>query len=121
MKNKNIQSSKFVLDNIKALRAVKNYNQEYVASKLGCDYSSYGKIENGKSNLSLNRLFQLADIFDVDVKELLLERGRTDAKQIIPESSQSSSAKIIIEIPLGDQASSIIGLFKDLFVKISQK
>jgi transcriptional regulator with XRE-family HTH domain len=104
---------KKILDNIKAIRAVKGYSQEYVANKLGCDYSTYGKIENGKSSLTVNRLFKLAEILEVEVQQLLSDR---DAK---PKEHQhmlvegGNTPKIIMEIPVSteDLASSGIKEF----------
>ena len=94
---------KKILDNIKAIRAVKGYSQEYVANKLGCDYSTYGKIENGKSSLTVNRLFRLAEILEVEVHQLLVDR---DAKQkenhhVVVEGGHTP--KIIMEIPVSTE------------------
>jgi transcriptional regulator with XRE-family HTH domain len=62
---------KVVLDNIKAQRAVKGYSQEYVANKLGIDYSTYGKIESGTSGLTVKRLYQIVEILELDIMEVL--------------------------------------------------
>lgn len=117
-KEKKSEAISKVLDNIKALRAIKNYSQQNIADKLGCDYSTYGKIENGQSGLTVARLIQLAEIFEVEVPSLLFgyEMGRSTATY--PGSASSSSPKIIIEIPLnGEQAVSINDLMTKKLAK----
>lgn len=91
---------KKVLENIKALRAIRGYSQEYIAEKLGCDYSTYGKIENGKSSLSVNRLFQLAEILEVDPKKLLGKEEIKFDQSFLSAGDESHRTKLVIEIPI---------------------
>jgi transcriptional regulator with XRE-family HTH domain len=91
---------KKILDNIKAIRAVKGYSQEYVANKLGCDYSTYGKIENGKSSLTVNRLFKLAEILEVEVNQLLQDRDFQEPDNSKTVREGPSTPKVIMEIPI---------------------
>jgi transcriptional regulator with XRE-family HTH domain len=119
-KEKNFQSLSKIMDNIKALRAIKNYSQQYIADKLGCDYSTYGKIESGKTTLTVNRLFLLADIFEVDVKQLLFGNEHGEIHSRTAGAGHAGSPKIIIEIPMGDSDSSILPI-KDLLTKLLNK
>lgn len=50
---------------MKILRESKNYSQEYVAGKLGINQNAYSKMENGKVKLTLDRIRQLAEIYDI--------------------------------------------------------
>lgn len=106
---------KKILDNIKAIRAVKGYSQEYVANKLGCDYSTYGKIENGKSSLTVDRLFKLADILEVDVPRLLVDRDSKDADKGMFIRDEGVKPKIILEIPISSDDLTKLGVKEAIF------
>ncbi|WP_421751344.1 helix-turn-helix domain-containing protein [Croceimicrobium sp.] len=60
-----------ILKNIRQLRTNKGYSQEYMAFKLGISQSTYARIENCDLKLSLNRLFQIAEVLEIRVCKLL--------------------------------------------------
>ena len=53
-----------IINNIKNIRELKNYTQEYMASQLGLTQSGYNKIEKGKTILGHNRLIKIAEILE---------------------------------------------------------
>lgn len=57
--------------NIKKYRKIKKLKQSELALALDCTYEFISKIEHGKRYLSLRKLFELADILEVDVKDLM--------------------------------------------------
>ena len=57
--------------NIRKSREKRGFSQEYVAEKLGINQSTYGKLERDMSNISLDRLFKIADVLEEDVTTLL--------------------------------------------------
>lgn len=57
--------------NIRKIRAQKNYTQDYLAAKLSISQNAYSKIELGYSKLTLNRLFEIASILEVDAVQLI--------------------------------------------------
>jgi len=59
------------IDRIIELRKSKSLMQKQIADKLGMTQVSYSKIETGKTELTLDRLFKIADILDVNVIELI--------------------------------------------------
>ena len=59
-------------NNIRKLRELRNYTQQFMADQLEISLSGYGKIERNDTNVSLGRLQQIADILDVDVHGILL-------------------------------------------------
>ena len=69
---------------IKKIRELKNYSQEYVADKLGLSTRAYSKIETGETQLTINRLNELSEIFEVDPIEVL----GFDDKQIFNNCEQ---------------------------------
>jgi transcriptional regulator with XRE-family HTH domain len=75
--------TKVVAGNIRKIREIRNYTQDYLAAKLGISQNAYSKIELGYSKLTLERLFQISAILEVDVLELIsFEKYRS-----LPEDS----------------------------------
>lgn len=58
-------------DKIRRIREYKGYKQEYVAEKLGLTQRAYSSIENGKTQLTVDRLINIAKVLDVSVIEIL--------------------------------------------------
>lgn len=66
-----------VNEKIRLIREAKNLTQEQVAEKLGVSQSAYGDIERGDNDPKLSKLQKLADIFEIQLSELvdLTEKG----------------------------------------------
>jgi transcriptional regulator with XRE-family HTH domain len=62
---------------IKQVRELKNLTQDSVAAKLDLSTRAYSKIETGETQLTINRLNEIAAIFEMDPMEIL---GFDDAK-----------------------------------------
>lgn len=62
---------KIVAGNIRKIREFRNYTQDYLAAKLLISQNAYSKIELGYSKITLDRLFQIAVILDVEVMQLI--------------------------------------------------
>ncbi len=62
-------------EKIRLLRQVKGLTQEEVADKLNLSVNGYGKIERGNCDINLHRLEQIAEVFGVEIVDLL---GSTD-------------------------------------------
>jgi transcriptional regulator with XRE-family HTH domain len=60
-----------ILKKIIIKRSEKNISQEYMAEKLNITQSFYSKIENGKRELKLISLLEIAEILELDLYELL--------------------------------------------------
>jgi len=58
-------------EKLRLLRATKGWTQEQVAEKLKMSPNGYGSIERGETNVSLKRLKKIAEIYDIDLTELL--------------------------------------------------
>jgi transcriptional regulator with XRE-family HTH domain len=71
MKEKLKLEMKAVAGNIRKVREFRNYTQDYLAAKLEISQNAYSKIELGYSKITLDRLFHIAIILDVEVMELL--------------------------------------------------
>ncbi|SEO08499.1 MULTISPECIES: helix-turn-helix domain-containing protein [unclassified Mucilaginibacter] len=62
---------KAIAANIRRTREQLNYTQEYLAAKLKISQNAYSKIELGYTKITVERLFQIATILEVDVHELI--------------------------------------------------
>lgn len=60
--------------NIRSTREHLGYSQEYMALKLGIGQNGYSKIELGYTRITVERLFEIARILNVDVFTLLQPR-----------------------------------------------
>jgi transcriptional regulator with XRE-family HTH domain len=56
---------------IRCLRESKKWNQEELAAKMGITQNTYSRIESGQSRLTIERLHQLANIFEVTADYLI--------------------------------------------------
>lgn len=71
MSNKLSLKIKAIAANIRHKREYRNYTQEYLALKLSISQNAYSKIELGYTKITVERLFQIADILEFDVAELI--------------------------------------------------
>jgi transcriptional regulator with XRE-family HTH domain len=56
---------------IRTIRQAKSLTQENVAEMLGMSHSGYAKIERGEVDLSVQRLEQIAKVFNVAAHEIM--------------------------------------------------
>ncbi len=55
-----------ICSRIKAIREIRSISQVQIAKHLGVSQSTYAKIENGISKLSLDRFIQIVEFLDTD-------------------------------------------------------
>jgi transcriptional regulator with XRE-family HTH domain len=60
-----------VNNKIRLIREAKGLTQEQVAEKLGICANSYGDIERGDNDPKLSKLQKIADIFEIELSELI--------------------------------------------------
>ena len=60
-----------ILQQIKDVRNVKGFSYEYMAGELKISTSAYRKIENNETKLTVERLFQIAEILQTPVGKFL--------------------------------------------------
>ncbi|RNL50727.1 helix-turn-helix domain-containing protein [Pedobacter jejuensis] len=63
--------TKNVAGNIRKVREFRDYTQDYLAAKLKISQNAYSKIELGYSKLTIERMFQIASILEIDVTHLI--------------------------------------------------
>ena len=57
------------------MREYRNYTQDYLAAKLKISQNAYSKIELGYSKITLNRFIEIAEILEVELIDLISNRG----------------------------------------------
>ncbi|AKD56983.1 helix-turn-helix domain-containing protein [Spirosoma radiotolerans] len=58
-------------DRIRAIRIAKNLKQEEVAQRLSMAQSNYARMEKGLTQITVDRLEQLAEVFEMTVSSIL--------------------------------------------------
>jgi transcriptional regulator with XRE-family HTH domain len=71
--------TKAVAYNIRKIRELRDYSQDYLAAKLSISQNAYSKIELGYSDITLNRLFNISTILEVELTDLI----NLDANELI--------------------------------------
>jgi transcriptional regulator with XRE-family HTH domain len=65
---------------LKAIRLTHCVSQKIVADHLGISVPGYSKIETGLTDISFNKLLQIADIYQVSIVDIL-QIGEKDPKE----------------------------------------
>jgi transcriptional regulator with XRE-family HTH domain len=60
-----------VHEKIRFLRESKDWSQEAMADKLNMSVSGYSKIERGGTKVSISKLKRIAEVFGIDIMELM--------------------------------------------------
>lgn len=84
--------TKNVAGNIRKIREYRDYTQDYLAAKLKISQNAYSKIELGYSKLTVDRLFQIAAILEVEVAYLLTLNHQDLIKIITDDENRALSA-----------------------------
>lgn len=69
---------------IRQIRDIKGISQEYIANKLNLSIRAYSKIENGDTQLTLNRLNEISNALEVSPEDML----GFDVKKIFNNTNQ---------------------------------
>jgi transcriptional regulator with XRE-family HTH domain len=66
-----VDQKKRIGENLRRLRMEKNYTQEYLGEVLGkTDYTSYQRLEHGKSELKISDAYKLAKFYKIPMEFL---------------------------------------------------
>jgi len=78
-----------IADNIRKIRVLKNYTQQFMAQELGISQKSYSNIENNVHTLSMERFLKIASILEVTPAELLNFNGREVMRRQLKQNGRS--------------------------------
>ena len=100
MKNERGFSDK-VLGNIIKIRNEKRMTQIDVASALDIDMSSYSKLESGKVALSVDRLAKIANIFEMEVIDVIYWPHKYVKYET--QTSNEKQPRVTVQIELSEE------------------
>ncbi len=107
------KTNKSVGKNIRTLRHQRGWSQEDVANKLGISIPAFSKIETGVTDINLSRLEQIANIYEVNVIQLLA----LDVEETEPQVSNLNIAQKKIldrEAEIANLQRKVILLYEEL-------
>ena len=78
-------------EKIRMMREINQWTQEELAEKLNISPSGYAKIERGENSINIERLEQIANVFNIDVWELMKPTEKYCIFQIIHKDNQTIS------------------------------
>ncbi|MBL0911430.1 MAG: helix-turn-helix transcriptional regulator [Bacteroidia bacterium] len=64
-----------IADKIRLFRLSKNYSQQNMADELGITVAAYSNIERGVTDITVTRLFQIAEILEMSALRFLRDEG----------------------------------------------
>lgn len=64
-------------DKIRVMREINQWSQEEMAEKLEMSTTGYAKIERGQSKINVERLKQTAQIFNIDMVDLIAAQDKS--------------------------------------------
>jgi transcriptional regulator with XRE-family HTH domain len=106
-------ANKSVGKNIRTLRHQRGWSQEDVANRLGISIPAFSKIETGVTDINLSRLEQIANIYEVNVVNLL----SLEAEEPEPQHSSLNIAQKKIqdrEAEIANLQRKVILLYEEL-------
>ncbi|GAA4315262.1 hypothetical protein GCM10023149_11790 [Mucilaginibacter gynuensis] len=65
--------AKAVANKIRRMREDRNYSQDYLAAKLGISQNAYSKIELGYSQVTIERLYRIAEVLEYNFADFFDE------------------------------------------------
>ena len=76
-----------IAKNIKKYRELKGFSQEYMAHQLSVNQSTYAKMENNSTKITIDKLFSVAKLLETDVSDLLNEEKSTIYNQDLKDNA----------------------------------
>lgn len=104
---------------IKILRVQNGFSQEYMARKLNMSRPTYSQIEKGERELTISEIKKLADIFGIQIENLLTSKKVEVPKVTFKKpEKQASSKKLEIRISVPQKN---LAKFKEVLLYILEK
>ena len=101
---------KQVIDNIKKFRELKNMTRDEIAARLEMSLSGYSKLERGEVELTINKLFKIAELLEVSVSQIL----NFDASQIFNVTNN----QVVNGVEVKEQHNHYKDEYKDKYIQL---
>ena len=99
-----------IIENIKKFRELKNLTRDEVAEKLEMSLSGYSKLERGDVELTVNKLYRISEILEVQVSQIL----NFDASQIFNVSNN----QVVNGVEIKEQHHHYPDEYKDKYIQL---
>jgi transcriptional regulator with XRE-family HTH domain len=80
---------------LKSYRELKGFSQDYMASKLNISSSAYSRIERNEVNLTLGKLFLLAEVLNVSLEQIIFGDDHKTEAMLAEENASDYQLKLI--------------------------
>ncbi|EKB51100.1 helix-turn-helix domain-containing protein [Cecembia lonarensis] len=105
-----------IAENLRKHRVLRGFTQEYIAEYLGKkDYTAYSRYEQGRSNLKMEDALKLAELYEVEVQELICTAPSVGAQQeTIKKNGNNGQISVLVDLDgsINSLESSILRLKK---------
>ncbi|XVJ67957.1 MAG: helix-turn-helix transcriptional regulator [Lacibacter sp.] len=89
--------NKYIGERLRIKRELTGYTQEEVADKLNVATSTYGKLERGETLIDVERLKEIADIFETSIADLIdLESFTANKNKSVAENKEQENTYLFI-------------------------
>ena len=86
-----------IIENIRAIRKNKGISHEAMAANLGISQATYTKLEQKETKLTVERLYKIAEIFEMKVEDLLNIEPKSFHQEIYNNKSVTAISQQQIE------------------------
>jgi transcriptional regulator with XRE-family HTH domain len=100
---------KEAIENIKKFRELKNITREEFADQLEMSLSGYSKLERGEVELTITKMYRIAELLEVSVSQIL----NFDASQIFNVSNNQ-----VANVDIKSQTNNYQDEYKDKYIKL---
>ena len=100
---------KEAIENIKKFRELKNMTREDLADRMEMSLSGYSKLERGEVELTVNKLYRIAEILEISVSQIL----NFDASQIFNVRDHG-----VANVDIKSQTNNYQDEYKDKYIKL---
>jgi len=98
---------------LRSLRYEKRWSQSDVSEKLGISIPAYSKIETARTDINLSRLVQLAEVFNISVKDLIC-MGNSQDPDLLKELADCKRQLAANRKEIGHMQVKLIRLYDEL-------
>ena len=98
-------NSQEIGDQIRRLRRERGISQTELAEKLNISFQQVQKYENGKSKISVDRIFQIVEVLNIPLYDLVDRESFYSAAETVPPLTGSSPLEIESSASTGDTIS----------------
>lgn len=98
--------------NIRKVRELRGYSQEYVANKLNISQASYARMESEDTKITVDRLFQIAKILETNVSDFFDNSGINIHSQVYNGEAYCNGYIQNLVVENKDTVNKLIELYK---------